>query len=261
MISAFRGRLPAYLRVMERCLLFPSLKIQTSTFYGGFILRIIRCYLSQHKYLFLLLLLIPILIWFQCLELTTRPKYIMHTAFDDKIPFLKVFVIFYVLWFLYVAFGVIFTAAYSKKDFLKLFIFLFGGMAVANAVYMIFPNAQNLRPVVTGNDPFSSLIRFIYSKDTPTDVCPSMHVINAIAVDSALQHSKQFSKKKYRCVISFILMVLICLSTLFIKQHSVLDVAGGIITAAFFYVPLYILEPRRELFIQKSRILKKESKY
>lgn len=225
-------------------------------------MKIIRDYLSQHKYLFLLLLLIPILIWFQCLERTITPKYIMHTVLDDRIPFIKGFVVFYVLWFLYVPFGVIFTAAFSKKDFLRLFIFLFGGMAVANTVYMVFPNAQNLRPAITGNDPLSSLIKLIYSKDTPTNVCPSMHVINAIAVDSALRHSDEFSEKRYRNVISFVFTVLICLSTLFIKQHSVLDVAYGVLTAAFFYIPLYILPARKEHEGRRiSALLKRESRY
>lgn len=209
-------------------------------------MKTIRDYLAQHKYLFLLLLMIPILIWFQCLELTIRPQYIMHTALDDRIPFVKGFVVFYVLWFLYVPFGVIFTAAYSKKDFLKLFVFLFSGMAVANAAYMIFPNAQNLRPAVIGNDPFALLVRLIYSRDTPTNVCPSMHVINTVAIDAALRHSEQFSQKKYRCVLSFIFAVLVCLSTVFIKQHSVLDVVGGLIVSACFYIPLYIIEPLRE---------------
>ncbi len=227
----------------------------------GLPLKMIRSYLSHHKYLFLLLLLIPILIWFQCLELVIRPKYIMHTAFDDKIPFVKEFVVFYVLWFLYIPFGVLFTAATSKKDFLKLFVFLFGGMTVANVAYMIFPNAQNLRPVLTGTDPLSSLVRLIYSKDTPTNVCPSMHVINTIAVDAALRHSEKFSEKKYRCAASFTFAVMVCLSTLFIKQHSILDVVCGTVVAACFYVPLYILQPRREPESGKLRILRRESKY
>lgn len=217
--------------------------------------------MSQHKYIYLLLFLIPIEIWFQYLELVTKPKFIMHTAFDDKIPFVKWFVIFYVLWFLCVPFGVIFTALTSKKDFLKLFVFLFGGMAIANAAYAIFPNAQNLRPVIMGNDPFSFMIRQIYSHDTPTNVCPSMHVINAIAVDASLQHSEKFSGKKYRCVISSVFTVMVCLSTLFIKQHSILDVICGVATAALFFIPLYVVQPRREPEGWRFRVLRREGKY
>lgn len=204
----------------------------------------IREFFTQRRYLYLLFLLIPVVIWFQYLELTTRPIFLMHTALDDRIPFIKEYVVFYALWFLYIPLGIVYTAFSCKKDFLRLFIFFCGGMVIANAAYVLFPNAQNLRPAVTGNDPFSAVIRLIYSRDTPTNVCPSMHVTNCIAVDSALRHSDQFSKKRYRSVLSFIFTVLVCLSTMFIKQHSVLDVFWGLVVSAFFYVPLYVLSPR-----------------
>lgn len=217
-------------------------------------------YIARHKYLFFLLVLIPILIWFRCLEALIRPKFIMHAALDDRIPFLKGFVVFYVLWFLYVPFGVLYTAAYSKKDFLRLVLFLAGGMAVANVAYMLFPNAQDLRPAVTGSDPLSWVVRLIYATDTPTNVCPSMHVINTIAVDAALRHSEKFSEKKYRCTLSFLFAVLVCLSTVFIKQHSILDVVAGLAVSAVFYVPLYILEPRRDRIGIRLRVPGRDNK-
>lgn len=214
---------------------------------GDLLMKYIRQFLAEHKYLYLILLMIPAEIWFQYLELNVRPVFLMHTALDDRIPFVKEFVVFYVLWFLYVAFGLIYTALTSKRDFLRLFIFFCGGMVVANTIYTLFPNGQNLRPAVTGNDPFSAVIRIIYSTDTPTDVCPSLHVINAIAVDAALRHSEGFSKKKYRVVLSFLFAVLVCLSTVFIKQHSVVDVLGGLTVAAAFYFPLYLPSTHRAL--------------
>lgn len=203
-------------------------------------------FISGHRYIALSLLLIPILVWFQYLEMTIRPLYIMYSPLDDRIPFFKEFVVFYVLWFLFVPFGVIYTAVFSKKDFLKLLLFLFGGMAVSCAAYMIFPNAQDLRPAVPGNDPFSALVRIIYSRDTPTNVCPSMHVTNCVAVDAALRHNERFARKRSRSILSFVFTVLVCLSTMLIKQHSVLDVLGGLAVSACFYVPLYVKFQRKE---------------
>lgn len=201
----------------------------------------IRKFLSEHKHLYALILLIPILIWFEYLEVTLTPKYMIRSPLDAQIPFVKEFVVPYLLWFLYVAYGVIYTGFHSKKDFYRLLIFLEGGMSVAYIVYMFFPNALDLRPVITQNDPFSLLVRLVYATDTPTNVCPSVHVINSIAVNAALQHSSAFSSKKYRKAASHILTVLICLSTMFIKQHSVVDVVCGIITASAFYIILYVL--------------------
>lgn len=201
----------------------------------------VRDFLSQHKYFYLLLLFIPLQIWFEFLELTIVPQYITDTAIDYKIPFIKEFVVPYLLWFIYVPFGLLYTGIHSRKDFIKLFLFLFGGMLAAYTIFTFFPNAQSLRPTIIQNDPFSILVKFIYIADTPTNVCPSVHVINSIAVNAALQHSDAFSKDRLRKWISLILSLLICLSTVFIKQHSVLDVISGTCIGALFYFLLYIL--------------------
>ncbi len=205
----------------------------------------IRDFLSVHKHFYCLLLLTPILIWFKCLEAVLIPRYIMHTALDDRIPFVKEFVIPYLLWFPYIAFGLIYTGIHSQRDFFRLYIFLAGGMSVAYIVCMIYPNAQDLRPDISEDDLFSWLVKLIYDTDTPTNVCPSVHVINSIAVNTALQHSDAFASKKFGRAASFSLTILICLSTVMIKQHSVLDVFWAIITAAFFYILLYVLPDRR----------------
>jgi len=212
---------------------------------GGYLVKQIRSFLSEHKHLYTLLLLIPILIWFKYLEAVLVPKHIIHTALDDQIPFVKEFVIPYLLWFPYIAYGLLYTGIHSRTDFYKLFFFLAGGMSVTYALYMLFPNAQDLRPVITQNDPFSILLKLIYATDTPTNVCPSVHVINSIAVNAALQHSKDFASKKYGKLMSHVLTILICFSTVLIKQHSIADVVWGIITAAPFYILLYAVPNKK----------------
>lgn len=202
-------------------------------------------FLSTHKHFYILLLFIPLQIWFQSLERFLIPKYITNIPLDNSIPFIKEFVIPYVLWFLFVPYAVIYTGLRSKREFYKLFIFLFGGMLISCTIFTLFPNAQGLRPKICASDPFSSLIKFIYATDTPTDVCPSMHVINSIAVNAALRHTNPFAEKESRKTIASVLTVLICLSTLFIKQHSIIDVICGIVIAVIFYIPLYALPNRK----------------
>ena len=208
-------------------------------------LRSIRDFLSEHKHFYYLLLLIPILVWFKYLEATLVPKYMIHTALDDRIPFVKEFVLPYLLWFPYIAYGLIFTGIHEKRDFNRLLIFLAGGMSAAYIIYMIYPNAQNLRPVITENDPLSLLVRMIYATDTPTNVCPSVHVINSLAVNSALQHSDAFAAKKFSKPASHVFTVLVCLSTVFIKQHSIADVIWGTVISVPFYILLYYLPERK----------------
>lgn len=206
----------------------------------------------EYKHFLIVLLLIPLLIWFKYLEMTLSPRYYIHAALDEYIPFLKIFVIPYLAWFPYVAFGYVYTGLRNKINFYKLNIFLAGGMSAAYIIYMIFPNAQHLRPVITQNDFLSDLTKFIYLTDTPTNVCPSVHVINAVAIDAALRHSREFGIKKYRKTVSLFLIILICLSTVFIKQHSVVDVFWGLIVSAGFYIQLYVV-PVLKIYIRSHR--------
>jgi membrane-associated phospholipid phosphatase len=208
-------------------------------------MKALKAYLSENKHFYWVLLLLPLLVWFKLLEYNLVPKYMVHSFIDDLIPFSKIFIIPYLLWFPYIAYGVLFTGRHNRSDFLKLLIFIGGGMSAAYVFYMIFPNEQALRPVISENDPLSLLVRFIYWTDTPTNVFPSIHVINAIAVDVALHHSEAFAQKKGGRWLSSLMMVLICLSTMMVKQHSILDVAGGLVVAAFFFVPLYLLPKRK----------------
>ena len=70
-------------------------------------------------------------------------------------------------------------------------------MSAAYLIYMIFPNAQALRPDITQRDFLSGLVKFVYLTDAPTNVCPSVHAINALATEAALLHSRNFRSVRY----------------------------------------------------------------
>ena len=185
----------------------------------------------------------PLLIWFRLLKIFIVPEYNIQVFLDHYIPFIPVFVIPYILWFLYIAFGCIYTGLKSKENYYKLLFFLGAGMSTAYIIYMIFPSALSFRPAaVNTKDVFSGLLRIIYAIDAPTCVCPSVHVINAFAVDAALRHTEPFCRKRALRFLSFTYFILVCLSTVFIKQHSIFDVYFALLVCGLFYIPLYKLE-------------------
>ena len=73
----------------------------------------------------------------------------------------------------------------------------------------------------------------IHAVDTPGNVCPSIHVSSSTAVAAVVCRSR-FLKKKVLLRWGVCLLVLgISLSTMFLKQHSVIDVVcGAVLTAA-----------------------------
>jgi len=210
-------------------------------------------YLGRYKHFIALAALLPLLIWFRLLKIFLVPEFNIQVSLDHYIPFIPVFVIPYILWFLYIAFGCIYTGLKSNEQFFKLLFFLSAGMSAAYIMYMIFPNAITFRPAAVNNsDIFSKLIRLIYSVDAPTSVCPSVHVINAFAVDASLRHTEPFCKKRVLRYLSFTFFIFICLSTVFIKQHSVFDVYLGILVCGLLYIPLYKLEAGTPVRFKKS---------
>ena len=98
----------------------------------------------------------------------------------------------------------------------------------------------NIRPTEFSNDSvFTRMVQLLYRTDTPTNVLPSIHVYNSVAAFSAIHTCKNLQKHKGIRTGAFILTTLIILSTMFLKQHSIADVATGITCAVATYVLFY----------------------
>lgn len=148
--------------------------------------------------------------------------YVMHCRLDDLIPFCEVFIIPYVLWYLLVAGSLLYFALYDVDSFKKLMKYIIITQVVAMAIYIIFPNRQDMRPTVFPRDNIlTDIVSIIYYFDTSTNVCPSLHVAYSLGIASTWLKSKAPSKISKVLVTAFSLLV--CVSTAFVKQHSVLD--------------------------------------
>lgn len=163
---------------------------------------------------------------FFCLErIFIRQQYFsMHCFLDDIIPFCELFVIPYIFWFVFLLGMHLYTFFFEPKSFEKLMQFVIVTYSIALIVYIIYPNKQMLRPINIERD--NVLIQFMQSFwqfDTNTNVCPSLHVVGSIAVMLCALNSERFSSTRWK--IAFIITaVLISISTVFLKQHSVIDV-------------------------------------
>ncbi len=160
---------------------------------------------------------------------------VMYHPLDDVIPFCELFVIPYMWWFLFLAGMVVFTLFFDRRAFVGMMKFIMLTYGITLLIYVIFPNMQELRPPEFARDNF--LTRFMadfYEFDTNTNVCPSMHVSGAIAAMVASFHIKYFRSLPWR-IYFVVATVLICLSTVFLKQHSVLDIPPSLLLCAIAY--------------------------
>lgn len=200
--------------------------------------------LIKYKHAWILSYFFIYLIWFFFLEQTVTTEYTnLHIWLDDYIPFNEWFIIPYYLWFLYIFLTVAYFFFTSREEFYRITSFLFIGMTICLLIYTVWPNGQNLRPNLDtlGRDNiFIDYIRGLYSTDTSTNVCPSIHVFNSIGANIAIWKSSTLRKRKWIPVSATILTVLICLSTMFLKQHSAVDVIAGIGLSLVMYFFVYV---------------------
>ena len=159
------------------------------------------------------------------------------------------------LWFAYVGGGLAVLCLHDRQDFIRAFALLAWGMFITEVIYLLFPHGQPLRPIITDNDIFSRLVRdTIYANDTNTNCCPSLHVLNQLAVHIGLCKSRLCRDRKWFKRASLVFTILVCASTVFLKQHSIIDVLAALILE----IPLYILIFKvdwKGLFLRKARKL------
>ena len=201
----------------------------------------ILAFVRKYKHAWLLLYAFIYLPWFCYLEKTvTRNFHVMHASLDDLIPFNEYFIVPYLLWFLYVGAAIFYFLITSKEDYYKLCIFLFSGMTISLIICTFFRNGTDLRPVI---DPdkniFTALVAYIYRTDTCTNVFPSIHVYNSIGVHIAVARSERLRGHRLIRLGSGLLMISICMATVFLTQHSVLNLIGAVILAYVIYGIVY----------------------
>ena len=133
--------------------------------------------------------------WFSTLEKVINSDYpglhIINIPFDNMIPFCEYFIIPYVLWFLYVVAACIYM--YFKadnKEFIQFALSLIIGMSLSLTICMIYPNGLTLRPDYIPDNFCGKIINALYTIDTSTNVFPSIHVYNSLAVNFALLRCK-----------------------------------------------------------------------
>lgn len=146
----------------------------------------------------------------------------IYCSLDDKIPFNELFIIPYVGWYALIVVSLLYFALYNVENFRRLQIFIIVTQITAMVIYIIFPNFQPLRPEVYPRDNLlTDLVALIQSADTNSNVCPSLHVAYSIGIASIWLKEKSAAWWTKTAITVFCLLV--CVSTAFVKQHSVID--------------------------------------
>ncbi len=216
----------------------------------------IKTFIHKYRHIWVISYALVYMPWFMYLEKhVTSDYYVIHSSIDDKIPFVEFFIVPYLLWFVFIAAVFVYFFLMDVNDFYKLCKLMFTGMTIFLIISTLMPNGLNLRPVYFERDNiFVDMVRQIYKIDTPTNVLPSLHVFNSLAACIAIWHSENLRKHKVISMGAYALAGLIILSTVFLKQHSVIDVMAAFLMAYVLHEFVYATEKNHSFELKKQRV-------
>lgn len=192
-------------------------------------LRLSNIASPQFRHLFLLLGWIGYFILYFLTEnlIPAEDCHPVWCKLDDVIPFNELFVIPYVGWYVLIVVSLGYFLLYNIENFKGLQTYIIITQAVAMVVYIVWPSRQDLRPAeFPRENVLTWIMGLIYSADTNTGVCPSLHVAYSLGIASAWLKEK--SAAWYVKLIVVVFVILVCLSVAFTKQHSVVDIFAAL---------------------------------
>ena len=207
-------------------------------------LRLSNITSPEYRHVLLLLYWVGYLLSFIFIERLTPAAY-HHPVWcrlDDYIPFCEWFIFPYMSWHVSLVWMSLYTLAYDIPAFKRFMWNLIITTVIAVATYIIWPNEQQLRPDLSTlgrSNILTWATGIIYSVDTNTNVCPSLHCIGGFAVLFAALDMPQFRKKAWP-VFFTVFALLICVSTVFMKQHSIVDFFAAIPVIIIGWVCVYL---------------------
>ena len=196
----------------------------------------------------LMLILSAAVFWGTRFITDSMTHYDLSGIMDYHIPFIPVFIIPYALAFVQWIVGYIVVAWQGKEYCYK----VIGGEIISKfivgIIFLAFPTMM-LRGEVTGSDVFSQAVALLYKIDPPTNLFPSMHCLESyICMKSAFEMKGVGNRYRISMVI---ISILVFMSTVFIKQHVVLDFFGAVIVAEAGRLIMEFLHANRFVISEK----------
>ncbi len=153
---------------------------------------------------------------------SVAPRMTFQTPWDARIPFVPEMIFAYLLFFPYV---VVAAFAAERSRFLTIVVAALLACLVGWTCFLVFPaSLTRPDPASVGSPLLRTLFTYLHAIDDSHNTFPSLHVaVTWIAVFS-FQGTRTFWP-------GLVLAALISCSTLLVKQHTLVDVGGGMVIA------------------------------
>ena len=154
------------------------------------------------------------------------------TKFDSYIPFMPFFILPYILWYGFILVYLVYLCFKDTKIYVKTLTVIVVGELLCFITYFFFQTTVS-RPPLEGKGMLIDLVQIIYGRDLPYNCFPSIHVLTTLAIMLGCLHVK--NKHIFHSISIHFTGIMIIISTVFVKQHVILDVFGSLFLALFTY--------------------------
>ncbi|MCI9151664.1 MAG: phosphatase PAP2 family protein [Lachnospiraceae bacterium] len=157
---------------------------------------------------------------------TSMKHYRLGTSLDARIPVIPAFIVIYWGAYLLWVAGYCTIARSGKRACLELVAADMIAKLICMLIFLILPTTAT-RPAVAGSDVFSRALQVLYIIDPADNYFPSIHCLESWACFRGVCR-KQGARPITRGIY-LVAAVLVFLSTLFLRQHMIMDVIGGVL--------------------------------
>lgn len=166
-----------------------------------------------------------------------KPRHLCGMPVDGRIPFLPIFVIPYLslFWFWPLAMVVLYTTPEAIPYYVALFV-----VGLLYAVFSPIISCGAQRADASGPGVLRACVRFVYRVDgkANNDVFPSTHVY--LSTITGFYLTAAFPAW---APLIWLVAASIAVSTVFIKQHNLMDIGGGVLWASAAILASFYLAP------------------
>ena len=164
-----------------------------------------------------------------------RARYFIESPLDRVIPFIPVFIFPYFAFIPFIIVGLIVGVAsvFAPQFLLALIIGVLAGSFVR-----YFVHSGIRQPEIRRTNPSNKLVHWLYRNDDRAHIFPSTHVL----ISMIMSYYLALAYPGYAIPI-WMIGATIASSTVFVKQHYLVDVIGGLIFAFFAIYATHLILP------------------
>ena len=160
---------------------------------------------------------------------------------DGLIPFIPAFAVIYVLAYVQWVTGYILIARDSRELCYRVISGEIVSKLICLALFLLIPTTMT-RAEIVSDGPFDTIVRYIYRLDAADNLFPSIHCLESwVCFRGALRMKKAGSRYRY---FTLLFSLLVFASTVLIKQHTAVDIIGGVLTAEIGQQIAQKIEPK-----------------